>query len=709
MIPYTEKLRYSKFLQILLIILLCFIIYIPSLLNGFIWDDDQNLFKSPWIQGADGLRVIWFTNKTYQYYPVDFTTFWLEHKLWGLNPFGYHVVNLFLHILNALLVFWVVRKLYKRLAFSVALLFAVHPIQVETVAWITERKNLLSLFFFLLAILAYLRFDRIRRIRYYLLTVVMFVCALLSKSIAVCFIFFPVLYKWWKDARVTWREIRLSIVFVVIGLLSAFYTLYLEFYHVGAQGKVFDLTFLERFILSGRIIFFYVYKLLFPFNFMFFYPRWIIDTKIWWQWLFILAVVLILGTLVIYRKKIGRGALALFIFYIISIFPVLGFLNVYGMKFSFVADHFSYLSTPALLLLLCVSIRLFFDKLSIKFPLLMSTPYRIVMPILLAIITIYMGGKSMALTQSYKNAVVLWEDVIRKNPKAWIAYNNLGSAYNKVGKYEEAIPLLNKAIKLEPGYAEAYNNLGNAYNNIGNYEEAIALYKKAIELNPLFVEIYYNLGNAIRSIGNYEEAIALYKKAIELNPDYAGAFYNNLGLAYNDIGEKEKAIASYKKAIALDPNCAEPYNNLGNIYKSLGRTEEAIALYKKAIKVKADNAEIYYNLGSAYSDIGKNEEAIVFYKKAIVALNPNRAEAYYNLGNAYNNIGNYEEAIVSYKRAIALNPHFEKAYNNLAVIYYLQKQYDLAIKYYDRAIALGYENDPIFLKLLKPYRQAQSR
>lgn len=418
MISYIRRLEYSKFLQIFLVILFCIIVYGPSLKNGFIWDDDFYLYKNPWIQRTDGLKAIWFTHKMPQYYPIVFTTFWLEHKLWGFHPFGYHLANLIFHILNALLVFWVVQKLYARLALPVALLFAIHPIQVETVAWITERKNLLSLFFFLLAILAYLRFDRNRGIRYYLLTVIMFVCALLSKSIAVCFIFFPVLYKWWQDGKVTWREVRLSIPFVAIGILSAINTIYLELHKVGAKGNEWGMTFLERFVLSGRILVFYIYKLCIPFKFMFFYPRWTVNITEWWQWLFPLASIFLLGFLFYYRHHISRGALTLFLFYIISIFPALGFVNVYPMRFSFVADHFSYLSTPCLLLLLCVIIRSFLVKLNIKFPLLMSLPYKSVMGSLFVIIIIYMGGKSMALTQNYKNAVVLWEDVICKNPKA---------------------------------------------------------------------------------------------------------------------------------------------------------------------------------------------------------------------------------------------------------------------------------------------------
>jgi len=555
----------KKFFQLSLVVLLCLIIYIPFLQNGFIWDDDTNLYQNPWVQKADGLKTVWLSNKIYQYYPINFTAFWLEHKLWGLNPFGYHTVNLILHILNALLVFWVIRKLYARLAFAVALLFAIHPIQVETVAWITEQKNLLSLFFFLSTILTYLRFDRTRKARDYLLVIAMFICALLSKPVAVCFIFFPVLYKWWLDQKVTWREIRLLLPLVAIGLVSSLYTLYLEYYHVGAQGEIFNLTFLERFILSGRIIFFYIYKLLFPFNFVFFYPLWVVNTKIWWQWLFIPVVILTLATLFIYRKKTGGGALALFIFYIISIFPVLGFLNVYGMKFSFVADHFSYLSTPALLLLLCAGITFLFDRLNSKFPLSYSAAYRILKRCIFIFIIIYMCSESMVLAGNYKNEIRLWSNLIRNNPSSWTAYGNLGAEYVNIGRNEEGIALCKKSIELNPTIRYPYYTLGNAYDKIGRKKDAIEAYKKAIYIDPKYIEAYNNLASVYADLGEVDKAIGLWQKVVQLNPDFSTAHFN-LATFYYRQGKYDLAVKHCDEVIKLgnevDPKflkLLEPY------------------------------------------------------------------------------------------------------------------------------------------------------
>lgn len=564
-------LRHKKFIQLFLLVVVCLLIYVPSLGNGFIWDDDTNLYKNPWVQKTDGLKDIWFSSKIYQYYPVNFTFFWLEHKLWGLDPTGYHAVNLIFHILNVLLVFWVVRKLYSRLAFPVALLFAVHPIQVETVAWITERKNLLSLFFFLSAILAYLRFDSTKRIRDYLLTAAMFVLAMLSKPVAVCFIFFPALYKWWKDGAVSRREIRLSVVFAAIGLFIALLTLYLKYHNVGAQGRGFDLTFLERLALSGRILLFYPHKIIFPFDFIFFYPRWEVNVNVWWQWLFPLAVILISAALFIYRKKIGRGALALAIFYLISIFPVLGFLNVYGMNFSYVADHFSYLSTPILLLLLCASLTSLSDRLKARIGFLSSNAYKILSRGIFIIIIIYMCAKSIELTKNYKNSRSLWLNLIRVNPRAWVAYSNLAAIYANTGRTEEALDSYKKAVAFNPNFESAiglYNALGNLTLKMGKNKEARDSYNKAIEINPdskFNALSYYNLANAYYSIGSKAEAIKAYEKAIQVSPKYLDAI-NNLASAYADMGRTEKAIEIWNKAVQINPGFAIAHFNLAVFY-----------------------------------------------------------------------------------------------------------------------------------------------
>ena len=485
--------RYNRLFQALTIVFLCLVIYMSSLTNGFIWDDDTNLYNSLWLQAQNGLKVIWSLDKMYQFYPLTFTSFWLEHKLWGLNPAGYHTVNMLLHIFNALIFFRIVRILYPRGAFIAALLFAIHPIQVETVAWITERKNLLGLFFFLLAFLAFIRVERTKKLKDYFLTIALFVCALLSKSIAASFIAVPVLYEWWKRGTVTRQTIRFSLILFAIGLSSALLSVYLELYHAGAHGTAFALSLPEKFILSGRIILFYIYKISAPFNFVFIYPRWTVNIHQWWQWLFPAAAISTLAILIIGNKKIGRGALALFVFYLISIFPVMGFLNVFSMQFSFVADHYSYLTTPCLFLLLSAGLIFLYDHVRIYFPELPSRLWRIIKYVALGLVVIYLSGSVMVLTRNYADETTLWTNVLKANSKAGIAYINLGVIYSQLGRNEEAIGLLKKALETDYRKAITYNNLGLIYADTGKAGEAESAYQKAIEIEPELSYPYLNL------------------------------------------------------------------------------------------------------------------------------------------------------------------------------------------------------------------------
>jgi hypothetical protein len=508
--------KYSKPLQIIFLCAICFLIYAQSLQNGYIWDDDKYLYENEWVAYKGGLRDMWFSQKMPQYYPLVFSSFWAEHKIWGFKPFGYHLVNLILHILNAILVLKLVRRLNPALAFPVAILFAVHPVQVETVAWVTERKNLLSLLFFLLTTLSYIHYNDVKKVRYYVSSVAFFVCALLSKSVSVCFVAVPALYKWWKDGRVTAREILLTIPFFLLGLISAANTVYVELHRVGAKGVEWGLMFLERFILSGRIAFFYLYKLCLPFRFVFIYPRWTVDVTEPWQWIFTLAVIGLLAGLYGFRRSIGRGAFALFVFYLISVFPALGFINVFPMKFSFVADHFSYISTPVMLLFICSATAFFLYKGLKRAPVSKAGPYRVFGWIVFGLIIVYMCSKSMLLSRNYKNEITLWQDVIGKNRDAHIAYINLGAEYGAKGNEEEAIRMFRNAIETDPADANSYVNLTLAYTRSNQPVRVIIVGEKAISLGEDSALVHKRLAWSYYAVGDYAKAIEHCDQAQEL-------------------------------------------------------------------------------------------------------------------------------------------------------------------------------------------------
>src|SRR5437868_12945939 len=324
--------------------------YLPALRNGFIWDDDAWLMHNRTLEGVTGLYRLWFDLLALQqYYPITGTAFWIQYQLWGFHPFGYHAVNVALHTLNAVLFWFVLRKLGLRGALFAAAVFALHPVMVESVAWVTEIKNLLSTAFFLGSVLAYLNFENLetpnrpRHGNWFVLSLLFFVCALLSKSVTCSLPVVLAILIWWKRERISAADFRPLVPYFLVGLPIGLLTAWLEVHHVGATGAAFNLEFYQRCIIGGRAIVFYFFKLVWPDDLTFIYPRWQVTSL--WLLLVPAFVALCLLTLWFLRKRIGKGPFAAAAFFIVTLGPILGFFDGYAFKFSFVADHWQYLSS----------------------------------------------------------------------------------------------------------------------------------------------------------------------------------------------------------------------------------------------------------------------------------------------------------------------------------------------------------------------------
>ena len=308
----------------IIILLMTLLFYIPAMRGGYIWDDDDYVTNNLTLRTFDGLRRIWLElGAVPQYYPLVHTSFWLEYHLWQLHPFGYHLVNVLLHALNAILLWFILRRLSIPGAWLAAAIFALHPVHVESVAWITERKNVLSGFFYLSAILAYLRFLRLDVISaidryhwgYYILALGLYLCALLSKTVACTMPAMILLLLWWKRDRIGWRNVLLLTPHFAVGVALALTTVWLEKHRVGAQGEEWAFSFLERCLIAGRALWFYASKLFWPHKLIFIYPRWQIDAGIWWQYLFPLAAVAVFPALWFFCKQIGKAPLTAALFF----------------------------------------------------------------------------------------------------------------------------------------------------------------------------------------------------------------------------------------------------------------------------------------------------------------------------------------------------------------------------------------------------------
>lgn len=533
-----------------LIILLTVVAYLPALRGEFVWDDDDYVTLNPTLRSSGGLEAIWLKpGATSQYYPLVFSTFWAEHHLWGLQPFGYHLVNVLLHAANAVLLWRVLRRLEIAGSWWVAAIFALHPVNVESVAWVTERKNTLSGLFYLLSAFAWLRFrpltvgetTRAPDWRFYWLALGFFMCALFSKTVTCSLPAVLVLLIWWKTGRLEKRDGLALAPWFVLGAASGFMTRWME-QRLVASGPDWDLSFVQRCLLAGRDLWFYAGKLCWPRHLSFVYPRWGIDTAAVWQYSFPLAALMVLVALWFLRAGIGKGPLAAVLFFGVTLAPALGFFDIYPFRYSYVADHFQYLAAIGLITLAVSAGAAFFQQAGQRGRELGTLGG--------AIVLLLLGTATWGRAYAYQDLETLWRDTLAKNPDAWLAHNNLGTILRQAGKTEEAIGHFKQALRLKPDLAEAHYNLGVTLARVDRFQEAVEHYEQALRLKPDFAQAHYNLGISLAELGRVPEAMEHWEQALRLKPDYAEAHFN-LGLMLAAQGQTTAALEHYRRALDL--------------------------------------------------------------------------------------------------------------------------------------------------------------
>lgn len=573
--------------------------YQPAWRGGVLWDDDGHITRAD-LRSADGLGRIWFEpGATQQYYPVVHSAFWLQHHLWGDNTLGYHLVNIALHAASAFLLWRIVLLLGIPGALLAAVLFALHPVHVESVAWITELKNVLSGVFYLAAAIVYLRFDGSRERRAYLGALALFVLAVLSKTVTVTLPVALLIVLWWRRGEVRWREdITPLVPFFVIGVAAGLTTIWVERTFIGATGSEFDLSRVDRIVLAGRAAWFYVGKLAWPADLVFIYPRWTIDAGAVEQWLFAAAVigVLVAGWLLRHRS---RGILASALLFLATLFPALGFFDVYPFRFSYVADHFQYLASIGVLVPIgALAARLIPERAC-----------AIAAAIVLGVLT-------WRQAHIYADAETLYRTTIHRNPTAWIAHNNLaalllaGDPSND--RIEEAAAHLRSAIQMKGDYPEARYNLGTALERMGRQADAVREYQKVLELDP-------------------GQPRALQRLAA-MNHDRASRLVEE-GLAHENAGRLADAEAAYRAAAAADSTREMIPRSLGRVLQRQGRTDEAIAAYRDALAADPRSFEAHNDLGVLLAQRGLLADAVVHFRAA-VDLRPRDDGARANLAQA---------------------------------------------------------------------------
>jgi tetratricopeptide (TPR) repeat protein len=616
----------------LLIFAATLVAYLPALRAGFIWDDFPGHVTRPDLRSLSGLARIWFEpGATQQYYPLLHSAFWVEHRLWGDAPFGYHLVNVLLHATAACLVGAVLRRLALPGAWFAALLFALHPVGVESVAWISEQKNTLSTVLYLCAALAYFRFDDERRGQLYAVATLLFTCALLSKTVTATLPAALLVVCWWRRGGLEWRrDFAPLLPWFVLSTGAGALTTWIERAQVGAQGVDFALGPMERVLLAGRALWFYFGKLIWPADLIFVYPRWTVDASEAWQWLFALGAAAVLIAFWL-RRKSHRGPLAAWLFFAGTLFPALGFVNVFPFLYSFVADHFQYLACIGILAFIAAGAARLFDRV----PAFLSRMGAVVILAALGLLTSIQAA-------TYRDVFTLYRTTIAKNPACWMAHNNLAIALVDTGQVAEALPHYERALALRANYAEAENNYGYALTQLNRNADALVHLQRAIQLKADYAEAHNNLGAALMRLGRSVDGIAAFTEAARLNPSYPVAQFN-LALALAATGKPEDAIPHFQRALTLNPNYAEAELNLGIALTVTGHVADGIPHFERALQLHPNLPHAHNSFGRALASLGRFDEAIARFRSAL-ELQPNFAEAHYNLALALRQTGRLDEA-----------------------------------------------------------------
>jgi len=613
----------------LLLVLAVILTYSPVWWAGYIWDDDDHVTANPCIVGPLGFKEIWTTSAA-DISPLTRSTFWLEHALWGLAPLPYHLVNVLLHGACAVMLWRVLRSLRAPGAWLSAALWALHPVEVESVAWITEMKNTESGLFFLLSILFFLRWLRARDINgrtgggwNYALTLLFAALAMASKSSTVILPVVLCLCAWWVEGRWQWRNLaRVAPTFLMSIAASALAIWTQKLALAMATDPQWVRTWPQRLAAAGDAVWFYLGKLLWPHPLITIYPRWKIDAGQWFSYLPLLAVIMVLFVLWLKRESWSRPWFFVFAYFLAALFPVLGLVDNPIFRYSLVFDHFQYLASMGPLALAGAGMVRLADFAILSRAWLQGT--------LCAGLLLILGTLSWQRAWVYESDETLWTDTLARNPNCWLGHTNLGSAL---------LPM-------------------------GQMDEAIAQYQIALEIDPNLVQSHNNLGLALLKKGQLDEAMTQFQKSLEINPNDADAD-NSLGMVFLQKGQVDEAMAQFQKALEIDPNRADAHNNIGCIVLKKGQVDEAMAQFQKALEIKPNYAEAHLNLGNAFFKKGQEDEAIDQFQKAL-EINPNLAEVHNSLGFVLYQKGQVDEAIAQFQEAVRLKPDYVDAQKNLA-------------------------------------------
>jgi len=608
----------------LLLVTVTLLVYWPALGGGFLLDDDVHIAKNSALLSLHGLQLIWFKpGATYQYYPLTFTWFWVGYHLWGLNPLGYHLSNVLMHVVTALLFWQLLQQLKVPGAFLAGVIFALHPVNVMSVAWMTELKNTLSAALAIGACWAYVRWaglgvyaasadaekGRGRSAgRFYVLSLVLFLLAMFAKTAVSLLPVTLLLLVWWRKGRLCWRDALSIVPMLVVVILLGRLTMGIE--DPGhTMAKCYPLGLPGRVLVSGRSFWFYLGRLVFPYPPEIIYERWKIDAAATGQYLFPAATLAALGGLWLGRQRMGRAPFVAAMHFFLGTSLLILLEVPTWTKFSFVSDHWQYLGSLSLVALAAAGLVIGLKRWGWAAELGVS-----------GLLLLTLGVMTWNRSHAFSNAQTFYQTILTENPACWMADNNLGFLYLQQDRVNEAVACFQKAIASNPNAVEALDNLGLACHETGQTAEALAYFRQALKIDPGFADAHYNLANTLLQAGQRDEAIVEYQEALRIQPDDLMTC-NNLGNAYQQTGQFGEAIICFRKALEINPRAKEICFNLGTVLLRTGHAEAAIGWFEKAVEIDPDFADAHSNLGTACLQMRWIKEAVAHYQKAL-AIQP---------------------------------------------------------------------------------------
>ncbi|REJ96148.1 MAG: hypothetical protein DWQ34_04690 [Planctomycetota bacterium] len=635
------------------------IAYWPAFGAGFIWDDDGHLINHVVLQ-PDGLYRSWFSTDSFAYYPLTWTTFWVEHELWGLNPFGYHVNNIILHSLSCGLLWLILRRLGIGGAWWAAALFAVHPVNVESVAWVTQRKNTLCMFFVMLSTWLYLYSADKRRPLLYCLSLLSFLASMLSKGAGVMLPFVLLLIAWWQDGVIQRRKLIRVIPYFAVSIGMGLTETWFQSQRAIAVDVVRDDSLAAHLAGAGMIVWFYLSKAVWPFELCFVYPRWTIRDDHLTSYLPLGLLVLALLLLWILRNRTRHPFFAA-AYYVLMLVPAMGFVHFYFLKYSYVADHYQYFALISITALLAAAL----SVCARSSRTLVRIAGKTALPAILGLFVIL----SFLQCRIYKNSETVWIDTLQKNPECWMAHNNYGLLLRNSGRVRESIPHFQSACELNPEHDGAYTNLALAYLRLNMLPEALDACRSSIRIsdNPGRRQLASDI---LLALGREDAAIRELQTAQRMNPSDVSLNYN-LGNLLVRADRVREALDSFERTVQLDPRHSAAYNNMGVVHTLLDEHRDAIECYRKAWELDERNLRARSNLARAQISYAEElasddrvQEATDLVAEALAndRMNPivhNRA------GLFYKNYGETADAKSAFREALRLDPSFREAADNL--------------------------------------------